>query len=159
MKCSYPWSVHKIPSLYRIAYCRNRGMFGKSIGTILAVVSVGFHNSRRHGTSAFRTSFLKTIPSCLFSVRYVIGTKHFSSESFMALQAGTINGVISQPESYKNSYEASKSSYRSGVQEWREEDVSFINSSVAKTIDDDLMFNNGSTATLILCWIVTLIYW
>ena len=30
------------------------------------------------------------------------------------------------------------------ISEFRAEDVSFINSSVAKSIDDDLMFNDGS---------------
>jgi hypothetical protein len=35
-------------------------------------------------------------------------------------------------------------SYQSYVKEFKIEDVSFIDSSTAKSIDDDLMFNNGS---------------
>jgi hypothetical protein len=38
----------------------------------------------------------------------------------------------------------SGSSYQSDVNEWRVEEVTFINSSQAKSIDDDLMFNDGS---------------
>jgi hypothetical protein len=35
-------------------------------------------------------------------------------------------------------------SYQSHIKEFKIEDVSFIDSSTAKSIDDDLMFNDGS---------------
>ena len=40
-------------------------------------------------------------------------------------------------------------SYQSNIKIFSINDVSFINSSVAKSIDDDLMFNNGSKKTAI----------
>lgn len=61
------------------------GMIGKSIGTLLAVVSVGLQG-RRHATYALKSSFLtRTIPSGLLMI---IGGKQFSSAQYMAYPKG-----------------------------------------------------------------------
>ena len=44
-------------------------MIGKSIGAILAVVTVGLQSNKRYGTSALRSSFLtRTVHSGLMSM-------------------------------------------------------------------------------------------
>jgi hypothetical protein len=92
----------------------------KSIGAILAVVSIGFQTNRKFSVSALRSP--TRVQSGLLTL--LVSCRSFSSTKLPSMtEAG---------------------SYQSHLKEFKIEDVSFIDSSTAKAIDDDLMFNDGS---------------
>ena len=101
----------------------------RSISTILTVISFGFQSNRRFSVSAARTSnpFTRTIQPGLSS-------SAVSSRSIFLRMSSTLVGLDGTIEN----------SSLTNIRKFKAEDVSFINSSVAKSIDDDLMFNDGS---------------
>ena len=101
-------------------------MLRKSISALLAVASLSLHSNRKYNTLALRSTFLTRAPPSAF-LFMMINSRQASSQDR--------NAEVGPSEASFNSY----------IKQWRVEDVTFINSSVAKSIDDDLMFNNGST--------------
>ena len=100
-------------------------MLRKSISALLAVASLGLHSNRKYNVLALRSTFLTRAPPSAF-LFMMINSRQASSQDR--------NAELSLNEA----------NYTSDIKEWKVEDVTFINSSVAKAIDDDLMFNNGS---------------
>ena len=100
-------------------------MLRKSISALLAVASLGLHSNRKYNALALRSTFLTRAPPSAF-LFMMINSRQASSQDR--------NAELSLNEA----------NYTSDIKEWKVEDVTFINSSVAKAIDDDLMFNNGS---------------
>lgn len=96
----------------------------KSIGALLAVVSIGFQTNRKFSVTALRspTRVQSGLLTLLASYRSLSSTKFRSMT-----EAG---------------------SFQSHIKEFKIEDVSFIDSSTAKSIDDDLMFNDGSKSAI-----------
>ena len=103
-------------------------MLRKSISALLAVASLGLHSNRKYNVLALRSTFLTRAPPSAF-LFMMINSRQASSHDR--------NAEVGPSEAYFNS----------NIEQWRVEDVTFINSSVAKAIDDDLMFNNGSACS------------
>ena len=105
----------------------------RSLRSIFVVVSLGCHSSRGIGIAALRTSstLSKALPAGFLSFA-VASRPQFSMRTYGSAHRQELSG-----------------SYRSNIEKFSINDVSFINSSVAKSIDDDLMFNNGSKKTAI----------
>ena len=98
-------------------------MLRKSISALLAVASLSLHSNRKYNTLALRSTFLTRAPPSAFLFMMINSRQASSHER---------NAEVGPSEAYFNS----------NIEQWRVEDVTFINSSVAKSIDDDLMFNN-----------------
>ena len=97
----------------------------KSIGAFLAVVSVGFQTNRRFSVTALRSS--TRVHSGL--VTLLVSCRSLSSTKLRSM--------------------AEAKPYQSDIKGFKTEDVSFIDSLTAKSIDEDLMFNNGSKISLL----------
>ena len=100
----------------------------RSLRTILVVASLGCRSSRGIGIAALRTSstLSKALPAGFMS--FAVANRHQSlMTSYGSADLQELLG-----------------SYQSNINKFSIKDVSFINSSVAKSIDDDLMFNDGS---------------
>ena len=110
-------------------------MYRKAIGTFLAFATIGLHSSRRYTASALKSPLLTRTKSSALLLMMISGRQNYSSQKISVIKR------------------ASENDYTSDVKEWRVEDVTFINSSVAKSIDDDLMFNSGSK--LFMCAAIT----
>lgn len=94
---------------------------------LLSVVSITLQTERRIFTSALVSNYpTRTLSSGLLS--FAITSKSFGS-------AVPIMSVSKESDSI---------TLKSDIMKWDIDKVTFINSSVAKSIDDDLMFNNGS---------------
>ena len=101
----------------------------KSFRTIITVISLSLQSTRRFSASAAKSS-----NSYTRTPQRGLSSSAVSGRSITSRMSSTIVGVDGMNQEFS----------LPRISEFRAEDVSFINSSVAKSIDDDLMFNDGS---------------
>lgn len=101
----------------------------KSFKTIITVISLSLQSNRRFSVSAAKSS-----NSYTRTPQRGLSSSAISARSISSRMSSTLVGLDGMNQEFCHPH----------LSQFRAEDVSFINSSVAKSIDDDLMFNDGS---------------